>query len=70
MNGGSWLPGHLWRPNGPPDDGIGEGEGDIQWRIKTSVGPRHPGLLCALGDINPKYTREKLTYDMLKYISL
>ena len=25
-NGGSWLPGHLWRPNGPPDYGIGEGE--------------------------------------------
>ena len=25
-NGGIWLPGHLWRPNGPPDYGIGEGE--------------------------------------------
>ena len=25
-NGGSWLPGHLWCPNGPPDYGIGEGE--------------------------------------------
>ena len=23
-NGGSWLSGHLWRPNGPPDYGIGE----------------------------------------------
>ena len=22
----SWLPGYLWRPNGPPDYGIGEDE--------------------------------------------
>ena len=37
-NGGSWLPDHLWRTNGPPDYVIGEGEGEqgIKWNAVPS----------------------------------
>ena len=32
-NGGSWLPDHLCRPNGPPDYGIGDGEVKIYYLL-------------------------------------
>ena len=37
-NGGSWLPRHLWRPSGPPDYGIGEGEGEFNiFALKSPI---------------------------------
>ena len=44
-NGGSWLPGHLWRPNGPPDYRIGEGEDAL-----SRANMRTDNTLCALAD--------------------
>ena len=46
----SWLPGHLWRPNGPPDYGIGEGERILVFypRYKARHTPRAICILAVL----------------------